>query len=280
MEKMLIVDGMNLLFQMFYGMPARIVNREGRPIQGVVGFVGALLKMVRMVRPHYICVVFDGETHNPRKDLDEDYKANRPDFSQIPEEEAPFSQMPDIYKALDHLGICHKNTSDCEADDWIAGFVRRYEKDYAITIASFDSDFFQLISENVEILRYRGDCSVRCDPQWLWEKYGIRPDQYAAFKSLTGDTADNIRGVDRVGPKTAAWLLQTYDTLDGVIENASAVSKSSIRQSLEGSLDRLRKNHQLICLQGCPCLPFTPEEMAWQYQSQTTSQVLRAIGVN
>lgn len=279
MEKMLIVDGMNLLFQMFYGMPARITDRTGRPIQGVIGFVGALLKMVRMVNPQYICVVFDGQTHNPRKDLDGAYKANRPDYSQMPEEETPFSQLPAIFDALCYLGICYRETADCEADDWIAGFARRYGGDYAITVASQDSDFFQLISENVDILRYRGDCSVRCDAGWLFEKYGIRPDQYAAFKSLTGDTADNIRGVDKVGPKTAAWLLQTYDTLDGVIENAGLVTKPSIRKSLEESLDRLRKNYELICLTGCACLPFTPEQMAWQYQGQTTTQVLRAIDI-
>lgn len=279
MEKMLIVDGMNLLFQMFYGMPSRIMNREGRPIHGTIGFVGALLKIVRMVRPQYICVVFDGETHNPRKDLNDSYKANRPDYSQIPEEEVPFSQLPDIYAALDNLGICHRETTDCEADDWIAGYVRRFQDSFEITVVSYDSDFFQLIGETVDILRYRGDCSVRCDQSWLWEKYGIRPDQYAAFKSLTGDTADNIRGVERVGPKTAAWLLQTYDTLEGIIENASSISKPSIRKSVEEGLGRVRKNYDLICLSGCCCLPFAPQEMEWHYEGQTTTQVLRAVGL-
>lgn len=279
MEKMLIVDGMNLLFQMFYGMPARIFAQDGRPIHGTIGFVGALLKMVRRIKPQYVLVAFDGETHNPRKDMDDAYKANRPDYSQMELWDTPFSQLPDIYNALGYLGICYKETADCEADDWIAGYVRKWNQTYHITVASFDSDFFQLIGPNVQILRYRGDQSVCCDEGWLWNKYGIRPEQYAAFKSLTGDTADNIRGVDRVGPKTAAWLLQTYDSLEGIMDNAACISKPSIRLSVLESLERLQKNHELICLQGCCCLPFTPEEMTWQYRGETTGQVLRNIGL-
>ena len=105
MEKLLIVDGSNLLFQMFYGMPSRIVNKEGKAIHGTVGFIGALLKTVCMNSPTHVVVLFDGEHHNDRKEVDEAYKANRPDFSLMPEEETPFSQLPDIYRALDFLKI-------------------------------------------------------------------------------------------------------------------------------------------------------------------------------
>lgn len=277
MEKMLIVDGMNLLFQMFYGMPAQILNRQGRAIQGTIGFVGALLRMIRMVQPSHVLVVFDGESHNPRKDLDQDYKANRPDYRDMDENEIPFFQLPDIYAALDYLGICHKETADCEADDWIAGYVRQYCGQYAITVASQDSDFFQLIDDQVHILRYRGDHTVICNRAWLMDKYGIHPEQYAAFKAMTGDSADNIRGVDKVGPKTAAWLLQTYDTLEGIIENAETIPKPSIRKSVTESIDRLKKNMELICLSGCCCLPFSPEQLRWEYKGQTSNQVLWAI---
>ncbi len=277
MEKMLIVDGMNLLFQMFYGMPAQILNRDGRAIQGTIGFVGALLQMIRMVQPGYVLVAFDGESHNPRKDLDENYKANRPDYSQMEENDIPFSQLPDIYAALDYLGICHKETADCEADDWIAGYVRQYCDRFHITVASQDSDFFQLIDDHVHILRYRGDNTVVCNRTWLMTKYGIHPEQYTAFKAMTGDSADNIRGAPKVGPKTAAWLLQTYGTLEGVIENADAITKPSIRKSVGESIDRLHKNMELIELSGCCCLPFSPEQLRWQYQGQTSNQVLRAI---
>ena len=99
--KLLIVDGSNLLFQMFYGMPARITNAQGKAIQGTLGFVGALLKMIRAVSPTHVFVAFDGACENARTEIDSDYKANRPDYSDVPEEETPFSQLPDIFCALE-----------------------------------------------------------------------------------------------------------------------------------------------------------------------------------
>lgn len=275
MEKLLVVDGSNLLFQMFYGMPARIVNHQGKAIQGTLGFVGALLKIIRMVRPTHVAVLFDGECHNPRKDLDEAYKANRPDWEE--EEETPFDQLPDIYAALEHLGIAHAETQCCEADDWIAGYALGWGQE--AVIASQDSDFFQLITDKVHILRYRGEKTVICDRGWLWEKYGIQPEQYAAFKSLTGDSADNIRGVPGVGPKTAAWLLEQYGDLQGLLEGAQTITKPSIRAAVLQNLDRLRLNHLLICLKAGEDLPFSKEEMRWQDAGLTTMAVLRAIGL-
>ena len=91
MNRFLIVDGSNLLFQMFYGMPSRIVNKRGKAIQGTLGFVGALLKIIRRVEPTHITVLFDGEHENGRSELNADYKANRVDYSLVPEEETPFS---------------------------------------------------------------------------------------------------------------------------------------------------------------------------------------------
>lgn len=275
MEKLLVVDGSNLLFQMFYGMPARIVNHQGKAIQGTLGFVGALLKILRLVRPSHVAVLFDGECHNPRKDLDEAYKANRPDWAE--EEETPFDQLPDIYAALDQLGISHAETACCEADDWIAGYALSWEGE--LVISSFDSDFFQLITDKVKILRYRGEKTVICDKAWLWEKYAIRPDQYAAFKALTGDTADNIRGIPGVGPKTAAGLLRQFGDLQGLLEGAEAIAKPSIRESVLRSMDRLRLNHLLICLKAGEDLPFSKEEMRWRDSGSTTMEVLRAIGL-
>ena len=80
MNRFLIVDGSNLLFQMFFGMPARIVNEQGKPIQGTLGFIGALLKIIRKTEPTHIVILFDGEHENGRLALDSDYKANRADY--------------------------------------------------------------------------------------------------------------------------------------------------------------------------------------------------------
>lgn len=279
MENILIVDGSNLLFQMFYGMPARILDQQGRPIQGTLGFVGALLKMIRWIMPTHVAVLFDGECANERCQLDGDYKANREDYSQMPEEDTPFSQLPDIYAALDHMQICHRETTDCETDDWIAAYALRFGKEHKLTVASQDSDFFQLIGPNVQILRYRGDKSVFCDPAYIRQKLGIEPAQYADFKSMTGDTADNIKGAEKIGPKTAAALLQQFGSLEQILQNTHRVTKPSIRASLEKNAQRLRLNHRLICLTADQPLPFTLEEMAYRYSGETSTQVLTAIGV-
>ncbi len=277
MDKILIVDGSNLLFQMFYGMPARIVGARGQPIQGTVGFLGALLRVIRQLHPTHVAVLFDGECHNPRKELDEGYKANR-DYSG-PEEELPFCQLPDIYAALDCIGLCHRETDCCEADDWIAGYARRYGDTHALVILSQDSDFFQLIGDRVTIFRYRGADSILCDRAWLREKYGITPEQYADFKSLTGDTADHIQGAPKVGPITAARLLQQFGTLENALTHTGQIAKPSIRASLEASAPRLRLNQLLIRLDGAEALPFSLEEMVWHDPGLSSWQVLSSIGV-
>lgn len=279
MDKLLLVDGSNLLFQMFYGMPARILNGAGRPIQGTLGFVGALLKIIRRIQPTHVAVFFDGECHNDRTDIDENYKANREDFSQMEEEDTPVSQMPDVYRALEHMGICHAETTVCETDDWMAAYCRKYGQDTKIVVASQDSDFFQLISKNVTILRYRGDNSVLCDKAYIQEKLGVAPSRYADFKSLTGDNADNIKGADKVGPKTAAWLVQEFGDLESILSRAEEITKPSIRASIKENADRLRRNYRLIRLTGDAEIPFALEMLQYADNGITTTQVLTAIGV-
>ena len=279
MSKLLVVDGMNLLFRMFYGMPARIVNGQGKAIQGTLGFVGSLLKIIRMTQPTHIAVLFDGEYVSSRGELDADYKGNRVDYTQMPEEDTPFSQLPDIYAALDHLGIPHRETTVCEADDWIAGYAKEYGEAMDVVVVSQDSDYFQLITERVRVLRYRGEKTLLCDPAYIREKLGIEPRQYAAFKSLTGDAADNIRGVDKVGPKTAAVLLGQFGDLENLLSHAKEIGKPSVREAVVRNEDRIRLNDRLIRLEGTEELPFALTDLHWQYTGVTTTEVLKAIGV-
>ena len=279
MSKLLVVDGMNLLFQMFYGMPARIVNAEGKAIQGTLGFVGALLKILRAVSPTHVAVIFDGECENARCDIDENYKANRPDYSGMPEDELPFSQLPDVYAALDLLGIRHFETTVCETDDVIASYALRYRDECEIVISSQDSDFFQLIDQNVSVLRYRGDASVVCTPDYIREKLGIEPSLYADYKSLTGDNADNIRGAEKVGPKTAAALVNEFGTLENIIAHAREIKKPSVRESILRDSERLLKNYSLIALSDSATLPFELCELEYSYSGMSTTEVLRGIGL-
>lgn len=277
--KILIVDGHNLLFQMFFGMPARIVNKDGKAIQGTLGFVGALLKIIKMVKPTHTVVLFDGERHNPRTDLDENYKANRIDYDAVPDEENPFTQLLDIYNALDFLGIKHCETTVCETDDAIATYALKYGYDNEIVISSFDSDFFQLITDNVKVLRYRGDNTVIYDVNTFTEKFGILPSYYADYKSLTGDTADNIKGADKIGTKTAAALVNEFGDLENIIINAEKIKKPSVKKSVIENTQRLRLNYKLIKLSDTADLPFTPEELKYNYNGTTTNEVLIGIGL-
>lgn len=279
MNRLLIVDGSNLLFQMFFGMPARIVNEQGKAIQGTLGFVGALLKIIRRTSPTHIAVLFDGEHENSRLSLNSDYKANRTDYSGIPEEKNPFSQLPDVYAALDYLGIKHAETTDCETDDWIAGYAFTYGKENEIIISSFDSDFFQLITANVSVLRYRGNNTVICTPEYINKKFGITPLQYADFKSLTGDASDNIKDADKVGPKTAASLLGEFGNLENILANANNIKKPSIKESVIRNSERVRTNFKLIKLDNSSSLPFTMNELEYIDTGITTKEVLKGIGI-
>ncbi len=279
MNRLLIIDGSNLLFQMFFGMPARIVNQQGKAIQGTLGFVGALLKILRLTEPTHLVVLFDGEHENTRTSLDTDYKANRPDYSEVLEEENPFSQLPDITAALDFLGIRHAETVTCETDDWIAGYTKTYEKDTEILISSFDSDFFQLITETVSVLRYRGEKTVVCTPSYIKEKFGVVPAQYADFKSLTGDTADNIKGAEHIGPKTAALLINEFGTLENLLANAENIKKPRIKESISKHAERLKINQKLIRLEGNETLPYQLPELKYSYSGVTTNEVLKGIGL-
>ena len=141
-------------------------------------------------------------------------------FPPWPERETPFSQLPDIYAALDLLGVKHLETDGCEADDLIAAYALACRGGALVTILSLDSDFFQLIDETVRVYRYRGDRSVLCTEEYVRARFGVRAAQYADFKCLVGDPSDNIPGVRGVGPKIAARLLARFETLEGVLAGA------------------------------------------------------------
>lgn len=279
MDKLLLVDGSNLLFQMFFGMPARIVNRSGKAIHGTMGFVGALLKIIRMTNPTHIAVLFDGEHENARADLNADYKANRIDYSKVDEAENPFSQLADIYAALDHLKIQHAETTVCETDDWIAGYALTYGKAAQIVISSFDSDYFQLLTDNVSVLRYRGVKSLICTPKYLLDRFGVLPMYFADFKALAGDSSDNLKGADKVGPKTAARLVAKFGTLDSVIANAEQIDTPSVKESVMRNVKRLQTNYELIKLTNKAELPFPIDELVFKGVDATTTDTLKGIGL-
>ena len=279
MNKLLIIDGSNLLFQMFFGMPARIFNKEGKGIWAVLGFVGAALKLIKKFNPTHTVILFDGETKNERKELDQNYKANRPDYSLVEDNENPFSQLDDVYTCLDFLGIKYAETTDCETDDIIASYVRKYQNECEIVISSYDSDFFQLLDDGVSIVRYKGENSIPITPKYLKEKFNITPNQYADFKALTGDNADNIKGAKGVGPKTAAALINQFGSLENLLQNAESIQKPAVKKAVLEDMERLRLNYKLIKLSGGCCLPFSLNELKKEKITATTTEVLKAVKI-
>lgn len=277
MKRLLLVDGMNLHFQMFFGMPNKFHNENGIGIWGVIGFVGALNKLITLTDPTHIAVIFDGEGHNPRCDILEDYKANRPDYSELSEEENPFIQLPLVYKAIEAMGIPFCEVHGCECDDVIATYAKRFSEDFQVIISSFDSDYFQLVSDNVRVIRYRGLSSLVCDKEYVINRYGILPEYYADWKSLVGDTADNIKGIRGVGPKTATKLITAYGTLAEMLGNIDCIEPENLREKIKENSDILLRNYSLIKLDDAGILPFEIEELAYTNEHIKTMDVLRKI---
>ena len=276
-RKLLLVDGHNLFFQMFYGMPSRIVNPGGIAIQGVIGFLGALRKLIRIVAPTHVAVIFDSEGGCERHELLPEYKANRQNFSEIPEEENPFTQLPHVYRALDLIGIRHEEAVGCECDDVIAAYAA--STDSEVVISSFDSDYFQLISDRVSVIRYRGESSCLIDKRAVEDRYGVTPALFPDYKSLVGDSSDNIKGVPGIGPKTAKLLLNSYGPLKGIIENPDRVTDTRLREKLLPYFDTLSLNLRLITLIGdCP-LSFSFDDLALGDIEFATMDIIRRIGL-
>ena len=278
-KRLLLIDGHNLLFQMFFGMPAKIAGKDGRPIQGVIGFIGAVNKLLSMTEATHAAVIFDSETHNPRFEILNEYKATRPDYSDMPDEDNPFSILPDIYRALCYMGIKNAEAKNAECDDVIASFCINAPDDTEVFVSSFDSDYFQLINEKTRIIRYKGASSIICDKRYIEEKLGVSPELYADYKSLVGDTADNIKGIRGVGPKTAAKIISAFGSLNNMLSAPEIICDEKIKKLITENAELLRRNLSLIKLDAHAPLPFTFEEIKINEAPPRTMDVIRGIDI-
>lgn len=254
-NNLLIVDGHNLLFQMFFGMPNKIINKDNKQVQGVLGFLGALLKIIKLLNANYAIVVFDGETKPLRKEIDQNYKANRVDYSNVPEEDNPFSQLEFIKTTLKHLKIMFLEASNgIEADDIIAHLTYKNKADKNIFIMSKDTDFFQLLnSHNVAQVYYKGKNTKIMYEEDVILRTGVSCASYADFKALVGDSSDNLKGVPKIGVKTAAKLINEFGSITNIFNNLKSVVPQNIQNNLALHKELCFKNLQLIKLEPKEC---------------------------
>ncbi len=279
MPHLLLVDGHNLLFKMFYGMP-EIRGRDGSKVQAVVGFASAMRKVVQLCRPSHMLVLFDSEENGDRRQMCPDYKANRPDYSAMAPDDCPFTQLPYIYKLLEKMEIPHAEIHGCEADDVIAAYALECAaRNWTVLIMSTDRDYYQLIRENVSVMLYRGFDSTFVTPETVVAKYGVTPDRFADHKCLTGDKSDNIAGIPGIGPKRAADLLNRYGDLEGILTHVEEVTPPKVRQALLSSEEVLMRNRQLIRLDDSAPLPFEPDTLVSPRYISGGQTVLEEIGV-
>ena len=223
MEKIVLVDGNNLLFRSYYATAYNgnfMKNSKGFPTNALFGFTNMINKIVLEEKPIYIIVAFDkGKTF--RHEKYKDYKAGR---MEMPEELK--MQFPKAKELLTLMGIKYYEIDNYEADDIIGTFAQYCEDDdnYDGLIISSDKDLLQLVSNVVSIKLLKSKDFIRYNKDSFYSEYGIYPINVIDLKSLMGDPSDNIPGVKGIGEKTALKLLQDYKTLDGVYKNIDNIS--------------------------------------------------------
>lgn len=237
--RILLVDGHHLAYRTFFALKGLTTSR-GEPVQGVYGFAKALLKALKEVKGDGdgVIVVFDAKAPSFRHQAYGAYKAGR-----APTPEDFPRQLSLIKELVDLLGLVRLEVPGYEADDVLATLARRAEGEgYEVRILTADRDLYQLLSERVSILHPEGHTIT---PQWLWEKYGLRPEQWVDYRALSGDPSDNLPGVKGIGEKTAAKLLQEWGSLENLLKNLDRVKPPSIREKIQAHLEDLRLSQDL-----------------------------------
>lgn len=236
MEKVVLVDGNNLLFRSYYATlyTGNIMrNRDGFPTNGLYGFVNMINKIVAEENPKYMMVAFDiGKTF--RHEKYKDYKGGR---RETPEDLKV--QFPIAKKILTAMGIKYLECEGYEADDIIGTISSWCDKDpeYEALIVSSDKDLLQLISDETVVKLLKPKDYIMMDKATFIQTYGFEPIKMIDLKALMGDASDNIPGVKGIGEKTAIKLLTQYGSLDGIYENIDNIKGSTHEKLVTGNED-------------------------------------------
>jgi len=237
---LILVDGSSYLFRAFHALPP-LTNSKGRPTGAIYGVINMLKKLVEEYQPEYMAVVFDAKGKTFRSDLYKEYKAHRP-----PMPDDLRTQIEPIHQLVDALGYPRLVVPKVEADDVIGTLARQAEADgYQVLISTGDKDLAQLVTENISLINTMNNHIST--PESVLEKFGVSTDQIIDYLALIGDTADNIPGINKVGPKTAVKWLAQYDSVENIINHADEF-KGKVGEYLREGLEQLPLSYQLATI--------------------------------
>ncbi len=244
-HRLVLIDGSSYLYRAFHALPP-LTNAAGEPTGALFGVVN-MLRATLKENPDCAAFVVDAPGRTFRDDLYPQYKANRPP---MPDElRAQVQPMCDIVQAL---GFPILRIEGVEADDVIGTLAMEAAREGStVTISTGDKDFAQLVQGfdgggRIELVNTMSGSRLDSDESVL-AKFGVYPRQIIDLLALMGDAVDNVPGIEKVGPKTAAKWLAEHGSLDGVIAAAAGI-KGKIGDNLRAGLGRLPLNRQLVTI--------------------------------
>jgi DNA polymerase-1 len=253
MSKLVLVDGSSYLYRAFHALPDLRTSR-GEPTGAIRGVVAMLRRLVEDGNPQYFAVVFDAPGKTFRDDWYPQYKANR---SPMPDDLA--AQIAPLHELIRAHGWPLLMIEGVEADDVIGTLVRRGEAcGIDSVISTGDKDLAQLVTSGVTLVNTMSNELL--DEAGVAAKFGVRADQLLDLFTLTGDSIDNVPGVAKVGPKTAAKWLAQYGTLENVIAHADEIG-GVVGENLRAALSWLPQGRRLLTVKTDCTLPFEPIDL-------------------
>jgi len=230
-KRLIIIDSNALMHRSFHALPP-LMNSKGQETGAVYGFLLTLFKAINDLKPGYVVACFDTKMPTFRHEMFKDYKAQRPATPT-----GIISQIPITKEVLEVFGIPVFAKEGVEADDLIATICTK-NPDVEIFIVSGDLDNLQLVNENIKVYTLGKGIkdTIIYDINKVIERFGVRPEQMVDFKALTGDPSDNIPGVEGIGKKTAAEIIQKYNDIKSLYEELStdtAVLKPKVKEMLK-----------------------------------------------
>ncbi len=239
MPTLTLIDGSSYLYRAFHALPP-LTNTFGEPTGALFGIVN-MLRTTMKAGSDYVAFVCDAPGRTFRDDLYPQYKANRPS---MPEElRAQIEPMMKIVGALGFPILC---VPGVEADDVIGTLARQAaEQGIDTVISTGDKDFAQMVGAHIVLINTMSNTTMDIDG--VVEKFGVRPEQIVDYLTLMGDSIDNVPGVEKCGPKTAAKWLGEYGTLDALLANADKIG-GKIGENLRAAIPRLPLSRELVTI--------------------------------